>query len=93
MSMNFFLGGLKGAEKCSRAEKWLRERHTFVFRQQGADWESLMSAPSHHRTGVSTEMDSILTTQATAHGPTLASCFQVTCLLEIPFMQMAITLV
>lgn len=52
-----------------------------------------MSAPSHHGTGVSTGMDRILTTQATAHGPILTSYFQVTYLLEILFMQMAGSLV
>lgn len=71
----------------------LRECHTFVLRQQAADWESLMSAPSHHRTGVSIGRDSILTTQVIAHEPTPTPCFQVTYLLEIPFMQMVGSLV
>lgn len=67
----------------------------FVLRQREADWENL--APAHHfarhATGMSTGLDSVLPTQATAHGLARKSFFQLTCLLETPFMQIIVSLI
>lgn len=61
--------------------------YTLVLSQQGTDWEILAFAPTLDATGMSLGLDSILITQAAAHGLTLESYFQLTCLLETPFMQ------
>lgn len=60
---------------------------TFVVREQVADWESLASARARHATGMFMGLGSVLTTQATAHRLILKSYFQLTCLLETPFMK------
>lgn len=51
------------------------------------DWDSLVSAPTHHATGMSTELYFFLPAQATGHRLTLKSHFQITCLPETPFVQ------
>lgn len=69
-----------------RLEQRLTGCHIFVVMRR-VDWDSLVSAPTHHATGMSTELYCILPAQATTHRLTLKSHFQTTCLLETPFVQ------
>lgn len=66
-----------------------------MLRQREADWENLASAHhfAHQATGMSAGLDSVLPTQATAHGLARKSYFQLTCLLETPFMQTIVSLI